>query len=301
MSNKSSFGPILVATVTVSDIEESLNLYTKTLGYYLDCRGLVSSELAKSWKTNKMVNSEWALLKPKSKEFGWIRLIEGKIPKSFRPLGHYGWSAIEILVESPDDVYNKLLKSDFKIIGKPEPLISSPKIKAMQAMGLDGEVFYITNVPKGASPIHNLPKLKSKVDRVFIMVLASSDLKATHQQFSELFNISKLTEKKRGKNFVGKNYGLVVNNESLKMTTMQLKGECLIQVDTLPDSASFTPNLQGYLPPGIPIVTFIVRNLDLSIFSDNEMIHEKSSFYEGRGSKTIIGSSGERIELIDFS
>ena len=191
--------------------------------------------------------------------------------------------------------------SVFEVIGSPRPLKTSPDIKALQVLGVDGEILYLTNVSEGASPMHILPSVKSNTDRVFIMVLGSKDHENTIRFYNNNFGLLRATERVRARNFIGDSYGLKDEGRELKMSTIQLGGSSLIQVDSMQASASIAPVEWDMLPPGIAMVSFATN--DLSKFTEISLgpeVVERDSIYSGSRALTIQGSSGELIELIDI-
>ena len=293
-------GPILAATVTVTDLGDAIKRYTNVVGYVADAAGVVSTAQAESWGAPAMVGRAWQLMRPQSHEPGWIRLVEGTRPASYRTLGHFGWGAIEILLRNTDDMHARMKGTDFTIIGEPHPLKSSPDIKAMQVVGPDGEALYLTNVPKGASPIHELPQAQCDVDRIFIMVLAVPNFAATHEDFAARFGLAKTTERSRGRNFLGAEYGLEDAGQPLPMSTVQLDGLSIIQVDGMQPTATPRPCAQGELPPGIALVTMAHTSTD--VFTEEALgptyVGDASWPYQGGNAVTVQGAGCELYELV---
>lgn len=294
-------GPILAATVTVTDLPAAVARYTKTVGYETAGTGRVAGAQAAAWGAPAMADRPYHLLRPASGEPGWIRLVQGTRPPAFRPLAHFGWAAIEILLRDTDAIHERMKGSDFTIIGEPHPLTSSPEIKAMQVVGPDGEALYLTNVPKGASPLHELPQPQSDIDRIFIMVLGVPDFAATHADFAARFGVAKTSERTRGINFVGAGYGLEDLGKPLPMSTVQLDGRCVIQVDGMQPTATPRPCTNGELPPGIAIVS-IARAADPALAADAlgpTYTGDAAWPYLGAGALTVRGAGGELYEMVD--
>ena len=301
MTQRLGLGPILAATITVHDLHSTEKRYLSVLGLQKIEEGVVTDEQALSWGAPGMAQRHFVILQPQSGEAGWIRLIEGNKVRTYRPLGHYGWSAIEIIVRDTEEVHRRMQKSDFQIIGEPRPLSSSPDIRAMQVLGPDGEVLYLTNVPIGASPRHQLPVAISDVDRIFIMVLGTPDFSYTHETYSSLFNLLKTTQTMRGRNFVGDGYGLKDEGQDLRMSTIQLNDCSLIQVDEMQLAATERPCRDGELPPGIAMVTFAADGIShLQEKALGPAIRQGGELYGAHQSLTLQGSGGEILELVDL-
>ncbi len=296
-------GPILGATVIVADLAAAVSRYTKIVGYVPDASGRVSDAQATSWGAPAMAGRAWQLMRPESREPGWIRLVEGTRPAAYRPLAHYGWAAIEILLRNTDDMHARMKDTDFTIIGEPHPLKSSPDIKAMQVIGPDGEALYLTNVPKGASPSHELPQPQSDIDRIFIMVLGVPDFAATHADFEARFGLPKTTERTRGINFLGETYGLEEAGQPLPMSTVQLDGRCVIQVDGMQPTATPRPCAEGELPPGIAMVSVARKEID-SLSADAlgpTYVGDQAWPYQGGRAVTVCAAGGELFEMVALS
>ena len=293
-------GPVLAATITVADLGAAIKGYTDVVGYVPDTAGVVSVSQAASWGAPAMVGRAWQLMRPVSREPGWIRLVEGTRPAAYRPLGHFGWGAIEILLRNTDDMHARMKGTAFTIIGEPHPLKSSPEIKAMQVIGPDGEALYLTNVPKGASPIHELPQPQSDIDRIFIMVLAVPDFAATHADFAARYGLANTSEHTRGMNYLGADYGLEDAGQPLPMATVQLDGRSVIQVDGMQPTATPRPCANGELPPGIALVTMARQSTDG--FADDALgpAYERDSSwpYQGGNAVTVRGAGGELYEVV---
>jgi hypothetical protein len=293
-------GPVLAATVTVADLDAAIARYTKIVGYVRDAAGTVSPAQAASWGAPGMAGRAWQLMRPESGEPGWIRLVEGTRPTAYRPLAHYGWAAIEILLRNTDDMHARMKDTEFTIIGEPHPLKSSPDIKAMQVVGPDGEALYLTNVPKGASPIHELPQPQSDIDRIFIMVLGVPDFAATHADFEARFGLPKTSERTRGMNFLGAGYGLEDAGQPLPMSTVQLDGRSVIQVDGMQPTATSRPCADGALPPGIAIVSLARKEIDTLAADALGPVYDGDASwpYQGGRAVTVRGAGGELYEMV---
>lgn len=293
-------GPVLAATVTVAGLEAAIARYTQTVGYVADDSGTVSAALAASWGAPAMAGRRWQLMRPESGEPGWVRLVEGTRPPDYRPLAHYGWSAIEILLRNTDAMHERMKGSEFAIIGEPHPLKSSPDIKAMQVVGPDGEALYLTNVPKGASPVHQLPQPQSDIDRIFIMVLGVPDFDATHDDLLARFGLARTTNRTRGMNFLGEGYGLVDAGQPLPMSTVQLDGRSVIQVDGMQPTATPRPCSDGELPPGVALVT--LARADHGRLAQDALgpayTGDSAWPYRGGSAITVRGAGGELYEVV---
>ncbi len=291
-------GPALLASVLVADLGGAIAAYGEVLAYRPVDEGTVDGDLARSWGAPGVSSNPYAVLAPESGEPGWIRFVEGEVPPDHQPLASTGWAAIEILVADPDALAARLEDSCFSIIGPPAPLRSYPEIKAMQAIGPAGEVLYLTNVPPGGGE-QDLPTVHSAVDRVFIVVLGVPDFDGALADFEHRFALPARPARERGIYFIGPGYGLAVT-DPLRMTTIQLAGKSLIQVDEYPADAPPRARADGGLPAGFAMTSFAVPSL--APYLDAALappVRPSAAPYEGRAAITLRGPGGALIELIE--
>ncbi len=291
-------GPALLASVLVPDLEAAVATYGEWLSYRPVHEGRVEDGLARAWGAPALSSSPYAVLAPESGEPGWIRFVEGEVPKNHRPLASLGWAAIEILVADPDALAARMEDSPFEIIGPPAPLGNYPEIKAMQAIGPAGEVLYLTNVPPGDGE-HELPSVQSAVDRMFIVVLGVPDFGAALADFEDRFGVPARPGRERGIYFMGPGYGLAIT-DPLCMTTLQLAGRSLIQVDEYPAAAPPRAHVEGGLPAGFGMASFAAPSLEPYLDAAfASPVHPDGPPYEGRAALTLSGPGGALIELIE--
>lgn len=291
-------GPALLASVLVPDLGAAVTTYSEVLSYRPVDEGTIDGDLARSWGAPGVAARRFAVLAPESGEPGWIRFVEGEVPPGHQPLASTGWAAIEILVADPDALAAHMADSPFDIIGPPARLRSYPEIKAMQAIGPAGEVLYLTNVPSGGGE-HELPTVQSAVDRVFIVVLGVPDFDHALADFGNRFSLPARPARERGIYFIGPGYGLAVT-DPLRMTTIQLAGKSLIQVDEYPSDAPPRARAGGGLPAGFAMTTFAVPSLEP--YLDAALappVRPSAAPYEGRAAITLSGPGGALIELIE--
>ncbi len=291
-------GPALLASVLVPELGAAIAAYGEVLAYRPVDEGTVDGNLARSWGAPGVSSNPYAVLAPESGEPGWIRFVEGEVPPDHRPLASTGWAAIEILVADPDALAARMEDSPFNIIGPPAPLRSYPEIEAMQAIGPAGEVLYLTNVPSGGGE-QDLPTVQSAVDRVFIVVLGVPDFEHALADFERTFALPARPARERGIYFIGPGYGLAVT-DPLRMTTIQLAGKSLIQVDEYPGDAPPRARTDGGLPAGFAMTSFAVSSLEPHLDAALAApVHPDGPPYEGRAAITIDAPGGALIELIE--
>lgn len=294
-------GPVLGATVLVKDADAAARTYQKYLGYIRDSGGEVSDDLAAAWASPGMAGRQYVWMRPESGEPGWLRFVEGETPASYRPLASTGWSAIEIVVENTPELAKRLKApgSPFTVIGEPKPLGSYPDIVAMQVIGPDGEVLYLTNVPNGGGK-HDIPSARCFVDRIFIVVLAVPDFAANLADYKARFGLTQVSDHARGINFQGPSWGIAMPDfAQLKMATLQLAGKSVIQVDQYTRGTPPRPATPGQLPAGFAMTTFAVPSLDphrAALLGPTT--NPDRAPYGGRETGVVRAPGGELIELV---
>ncbi|MBM3504365.1 MAG: hypothetical protein FJX65_10865 [Alphaproteobacteria bacterium] len=299
MFDRGNLGPIILCTVAVRRCEEAVAVYQKTFGLSPAGGGVVSPALASAWGAPAMAGRRYAVAKPESGEPGWLRFVETDIPDAYRPLASTGWAAIEILVAHTPSVRQRVASAPFKVIGEPHGLRSYPEIIAMQAIGPNGEVLYLTNVPaKGGR--HDLPNVRSFVDRVFIAVLGVPDYDATLAAYKQRFGLKQVSDHARGTNFIGETYGIAAPEWPLRMGTLQLSGQSVIQVDEYTKGAGPRPTAPGSIPAGYSITSMIVPSLDPHRRDlVGPVVNPGEPPYNGRAMGVWRAPGGELIELVE--
>ncbi|MEP3208172.1 MAG: hypothetical protein ABJN95_03230 [Maribacter sp.] len=292
---------IKIATVVTKDVDSAKEIYRNWLDYQVVEEGTISRQLANSWGRPKAAYKPFAMLQPKSGDDVYLRLIEGPVPKDYRALTTFGWNAIEIIVEDPDAIYEKLKNSPFVHLGGPDYLgdgLSS--IRAVQFKGPSEEVFYFTT-DTGDRTKSTLLTPRSFVDRPFIMVLAGpdhstlTDFYVTNFGALETFSIDTPIPLIAAAQKLKKNYEFPLSLVRLGAFSNS------IEIDGYPKTAGRRQTAKGELPPGVSITSFTIRNLDLvnsELFVSPPM-KVLGMGYNGNRMATIIGPAGELVELIE--
>ncbi len=289
---------IYIVTILVLSALGSEKAYEQNLAYTVEQRGEISGQLAKAWEMPQIEGSPYVLMRPDSNEQVYLRFIQAETRGNYEPMKTLGWNAIEILVQDPDALAKSLDKSQFEIIGAPAFLTEQQNIRAMQALGPDQEVLYLTRVIDPAASNFNLVSATSYVDRVFIMVLGTGDIGATSAWYSEWL----------GQEIGGPwPYQVSVLSTAWNkpvdtvydLSLAQLQESFLIEIDEYPASAvKRSPTLTG-LPFGPAMVSFKVDSL-ASVAEKLGKQPQKitAAPYSGQSVLLIQGPSGEWIELV---
>lgn len=268
------------ATIVTPDLDAAIAAYGAFLGYAGAEPTPVGAERAALWGCPQAARARMATLYPQSGETRFIRLVEGQPSPDHRPLGSFGWSAAEIVVQDLDALAARLASGPFEIIGPPAVLDFdfTDKIRAMQVLGAGGEVLYLTEI--GAEiPGFALPDAKSFVGQLFIMVLGGRSIAEAAAPYGRLGRAAGEPIVARVE-ILSRAHGLPPALRH-SLSTIALDEASLIEVDAFPASATARPASSIGLPSGIAMASFTAENLG-----------------EGSGSLLLQGDEGELIELI---
>lgn len=243
---------ILIITLGVADVDVSQRAYAQWLDYSMVERGQIGSDLAGVWDAPQMAGRDYVLMQPQSEANIYLRFVQLQAPQRQEPMKSFGWNAIEILVQDPDALAERLGKqaSPFQIIGKPRPLGPNSPIRAMQAVGPDGEVLYLTRIPPGMT---GRDGAATPVDRPFIMVVGGPDIESMRQYYSSNFGLS-VTEPSRTRiTVLNKAHGLDVETTH-PFAMARISPQYSIEIDGYPATAVARSVAPRELPPAVAMV-----------------------------------------------
>ncbi len=286
-------------TVTVADLARSRALYEQWLDYEVVDQGLVDAALAASWNAPATAGAPYALLGPASKAAVYLRLVEAPPVPEFVPLVTYGWAALEFCVRDVRAVNERLASSPFEIIGPPRGLDGMAPIHAMQALGPDGEVCYFTQINDDL-PGFRLPRAHSFIDRLFINVLASSDMRNAQQWLVRQLGFALGQESmEMVYTMLAKAFGTPIE-QRYTLSTMADDKDLFLEIDQMPAAAKPRPAHAGFLPPGIAITTFRVASLAAvtAVPFASPAVYE-GALYAGGRSVTVADPDGALFELVE--
>lgn len=247
--SKPRLGPANAATVIVRDLDHSIAAYGQHLDLKTTNERLLSSSEASQlgWDSLSGARMVWlanALDEP------WLRLVESPAASASKPFTRYGWLSLEIAVQDVDALGERLQNSPFEIIGPPADLAMSDAIRAMQVVGPDGEVLYLTQIKRPVEGFE-LPRARCPVDRLFIPVMMCPDRDRALAHYSKLSGNSGLRFETRI-GVINDAKGLEENHEHA-LATLQLRGNTLIEIDQVEGLAPATAG-QSSPPSGIALV-----------------------------------------------
>jgi len=257
---------IRAATLTVASLDAA-KAYCDWLDYEIVENGNIGSALADSWHAPKNAGAPYCVLRPASEEAVYIRMIEQAPHPEYSPLRSYGWAAIEICTQDTERVNARMERGPFEIIGPPKVLDGMPAIYPMQVKGADHEIVYLTQI-RDDMPEYDLPRAKSLIDRLFILVLACPDIETEGAWLEKHLKLSKGRTIAINYTMINKAFGLPDGTQH-KLATLKHGRDVFLEIDEYPNDTIQRPTHNGYLPPCTAIGSFIHPE-----FSELEAINE---------------------------
>ena len=288
-----------IATIAAQDLDWIETHYGRHFDYRVRERGTVSAELAASWGAPAVAGRRYILLSPDSAPEVYVRAIESPRTEGYRALTSFGWNAIEIVVDDPDALFESMRGSPFRVIGEPKPLPTIPSIRAFQVVGNDEEVLYLT-AETGDRSRSVLPDPKGRIGRIFIMVLAATNPRATLDWYAARFALQPGALRARPNPMINRAQGIDPETPLPIATARLAEHGNLIEFDGYSANAIMRPIAAGELPPGVAMTSFAVRDLDaIPLEWITPPTRHPSVAYAGRRAATARGPNGELIELIE--
>ena len=285
------------ATLTTPDVDAAAARYTQWLDYEVIERGEVDADLAAGWGAPASAGRTTAVLRPASGSEVYLRFVEGDPEPAYRPLRTYGWAAIEICVQDTLAVAERMARSPFEIIGPPKALDGLPAIFPMQVKGPDQEIVYLTQINDDL-PAYDLPRAESLIDKLFILVLAASDMGASRDWFARVLDIQAGREMEIVYSMINKAFGLA--DEAKHVLTTGIHGrDCFLEFDQYPPEAETRPGRPDALPPGVAMTTLLHPSFD-TIPGDwiAPPAMREGAIYGGRRTGTLRAPDGTLVEIV---
>lgn len=248
------------ATLTVADLKSSVTNYGKYLDYSVVDEGVVTQDLADSWEAPNSAGLPYTVMQPSSGAEVYLRFIEQPPHPDFIPLRSYGWAAIEICVDDVLAANARMEDSPFEIIGPPREIEGLPAIHPMQVKGPDGEIVYLTQIHDDL-PDYDLPRAASLIDKLFILVMACSDLDASLEWMKEHTGLEMGREMEIVYTMIANAFG-TPHEELHRICTMIHERDVFLELDQYPKAAIPRPHHNGMLVPGCAIGTLWTPDFD---------------------------------------
>ncbi len=275
-SNKPGLGPITCVTFTAPDLAAVEDAYSRFLGYRVVQRGPLNATQAKAWNCPADAAAETLLMAPAAADDFLFRVVQSPAVDDYLPFGSFGWNAAEIIVRDVDALAERLVDSPFEIVGEPQDLSFSEDIRAMQILGPGKELLYLTQF-KRAVPGLDVPAARCDVDRTFIVILGGPSMDDLQHFYADRFQVPKAPAVESRVKGMSAAFGLDPEHR-YPIAALPLAGQCLIEVDQMPDQAQARRGHAGRLPPGISVVSFAAAGPETKAGS-------------------LVGAAGEIIEL----
>ncbi len=293
-------GAIVGGLVTVPDVEVALADYRDRLGLRLVDDGTVGEALAASWGCLGNAASRMVTLQPSSGSHCFIRLIEQPKPQDYQPTTTFGWNSFEITVEDVFAWPERLDGSGFEIVGPPREIPGLPYFIAMQMVGTGGEMIYL-NESRSDTPSSDLPKAKSPVDHMFIVILGTPKRAASVEWYRDRLGLDEGESYVIEYTMINRAFDLPAGTMS-GLTMIQNGRMPIVEIDDYPPQAAARPRVEGCLPPGNALVSLAVADLDQCdcAWIVPPSFHD-APLYRGCRSATAIGAAGELVELLEIA
>ena len=169
---------ILMVWVLAQNLALTQEAYEDYLGYRSVDEGVMSAELAAAIDRPELATRRFVTMMPRSGPQVGLRLVEGSA-SGYVPMQRVGWSAIELLVQDPEQLETELAGSAFTHLQGPDFLTEQKNILAMQVTGPNRELFYLTHMIDPSKSFLQPQPSPEPVGQTFIMVMGSPDLEAS--------------------------------------------------------------------------------------------------------------------------
>ena len=169
---------ILMVWVLAQNLALTEEAYEDYLGYRSVDEGVMSVELAAAIDRPELADRRFVTMMPRSGPQVGLRLVEGDA-SGHVPMQRVGWSAIELLVQDPEQLEAELAGSAFTHLQGPDFLTEQKNILAMQVTGPNRELFYLTRMIDPSTSFLQPQPSPEPVGHTFIMVMGSPDLEAS--------------------------------------------------------------------------------------------------------------------------
>jgi len=286
----SVLGPVQAATIISQNYQGSIDSWCEYLGQHIHSEITVTEEGAKRWGYSDLSGRRITWLANDLNE-PWLRIVESPNAELCDPFESYGWFSLEINVQDVDQLYEDLKDSPFKVIGEPAYLEVSDSIRAMQVLGPDNEVLYLTEIQAEVPPFE-VPFARCYVDRVFVpVVTVPNRLKAL--EYYEAFEHTEGLQFETKITVISRNMNLDLETR-FPVATVQLAGKNLVEIDEVPGLKTCIIN-SSTPPSGIGAVSFEVNKLPEGSASYDVLMGPM----RGQRGALTFGAAGELIELIE--
>lgn len=290
------------ATISVSDLDRSVSAYRTFFDYEEVERGRLDQSLAASWGAPSSAGAPYAVLRPASGAEIYLRFICQPPHPDFTPLRTYGWAAVEICVEDVLAAHERVKNSPFEVIGPPREIEGLPAIYPMQVRGPDGEIVYLTQI-RSDLPAYDLPRAGAPIDKLFILVLACSDMMASVRFTEEKIGLSLGRDMQIVYTMLANAFGTPLD-KLYTIATVIHERDVFLEFDQYPPMATPRPQHAGMLPPGVAMCSLLIPDFAARVdrFADwliAPPMRPPGPVYAGRHAAAMRGPDGALFELVE--
>lgn len=244
-------GPLACVTLGVPDVCAAAAAYCDLFGTTAARAASLDPALAAAWGMAGAKEAPTALIQPPSGSL--IRLVCAAGPPA-QPFHRTGWAAAEWAVTNADAMTSRASHAGFTILVEPGPVGTGGNLRALQAAGPGGEGIYLTEIST-PPPGFALPSGAGSNDRLYGAVLASSDLPTARGFFENWFEVTRVTDHQLPVRVINRVHSLPAST-SHRVSTLQLAGEAILEIDQYPASVTASAPIHCNVPPGIVAMTF---------------------------------------------
>lgn len=291
---------VAIVTHGVPDLDAAVGAWTQYLDYRVVESGELGAGLCAAWDAPAAAGQRYCTLVPASGQDSYIRFVETPFPGGYRLPLTFGWNATELLVLDVDALALRFRASPFHILGGPGDLYPRPRApRAMQVVGPSGELVYFTRLLPGGSR-YGLHGARSPVDRVFIVTVGGRSSEEMHDFYGGKLG-HRIMDRMPFINTILADGCGVPPSTVFPTSLARIPGRSfLLEMDEFPPEVHSRPRPAGHLPPGMSMVSFLVRDLDEVPVPTRAAPRAVGGIpYAGRRVAVIEGSAGEWLELIE--
>ncbi|MEC3911445.1 VOC family protein [Sphingobium sp. CR2-8] len=288
------------ATHSVVDLDAAKARFGQWLDYAVVEEGTVPADLAAAWGAPASAGRRYAVMQPASGAEVFLRFVEGDPVSDYLPIRSYGWAAIEICVQDVLAVNDRMLspQAPFPVIGPPTKIAGIDTIYPMQVRGPDQETLYFTQILTDA-PDSGLPRAGSLIDKLFILVLACPDMRATADWFARTLKLDMTSPMAIRYSMISLAFGLPISDLH-EIVTAKYQGDVFLEFDQYPQGTVSRPAHEGALPPGVSICTLFHPDFD-ALDADwfTAPVVRDGPLYAGRRVGVLKTPEGALLEVME--
>ena len=234
---------ILMVWVLAQNLALTQEAYEDYLGYRSVDEGVMSAEMAAAIDRPELADKRFVTMMPRSGPQVGLRLVEGDA-SGYVPMQRVGWSAIELLVQDPEQLEAELAGSAFTHLQGPDFLTEQKNILAMQVTGPNRELFYLTHMIDPSKSFLQPQPSREPVGHTFIMVMGTPDLEASLSFWRRHFDTSIVGPIPYRIGVLSDAYGLP-GDTLHPLALVSMSDGYGIEIDQYPEGATAVPAPEG--------------------------------------------------------